>query len=57
MNALKELLEKIEFSKGTENAKAQGLKIQFINHSDEITYHPEDRKISDNKQSITTMVA
>jgi hypothetical protein len=57
VNALKELLEKIEFSKGTENAKAQGLKIQFINHSDEITYHPEDRKISDNKQSITTMVA
>ena len=49
VNGLKELLEKIEFSKGTENAKAQGIKIQFINHSEQATYHPEDRKISDSK--------
>jgi hypothetical protein len=45
-------LEKIEFSKGTEQAKALGLRIQFINHT-EATYHPEDRKISDGKTKST----
>jgi hypothetical protein len=31
-NGLTELLEKLEFSKGTEQAKSLGLRIQFINH-------------------------
>jgi hypothetical protein len=33
-NGLTELLEKIEFSKGTEQAKALGLRIQFINQTE-----------------------
>ena len=33
-NGLSELLEKLEFSKGTEWLRSEGLRISFINHYD-----------------------
>ena len=51
---LSELLEKIEFSKGTEQARAQGLRISFITSPSgnlSGSHHAEDRKAGGEQSS------
>ena len=54
LNGLSELLEKLEFSKGTEWLRTEGMRISFINHYDvrieednilsDIFKHQQDKK-------------